>query len=454
MPKSKRTKSILLAGRRFSPAQLIALSLPIVAVGTYFVIRSLAASLIPGCGSAPVSLVPYVGNACKLSNGLWKVDLPNGSISTTHGFDKLSDVLKLQKTANTNGGSAYNPSPVAPTCVNSSDYHNQLIIATPAGRTNRYSQIVSDVLKSRDYADGILNAEGKAFGYNMTFKFTCGSPDNVQMSTSNTDYYSVINDLINKGYTNAQTKYWVFVDTPCVGGVSGIAGDDRLLPTNYNNGNSYSLDLGCGLTANQDGYGPPGGGFIFAHEVGHGMGAVQQSAPHSTTGYHCIDGLSVMCQGPDGSSNSNRYQTICPNTSYDCNNDDYFNPRPDSNNYLSTHWNIASGYNHFISGLPAPPPDREAPSAPSGLSYSCRQTNQICLYWSDSTDNIGVAGYRLYRNGQMVYQGNSTGFNDTGLASNTTYSYYVTAFDAAGNVSQPSNAVSARTALICFFLCY
>ena len=46
---------------------------------------------------------------------------------------------------------------------------------------------------------------------------------------------------------------------------------------------------------------------------------------------------------------------------------------------------------------------------------------QINLSWTASTDAVGVAGYRIYRNGTLIASTSSTSYQNTGLASNTTY---------------------------------
>ncbi len=51
---------------------------------------------------------------------------------------------------------------------------------------------------------------------------------------------------------------------------------------------------------------------------------------------------------------------------------------------------------------PVPPPDTTPPSTPAGVSLSAVSQTAAKLSWSASTDNVGVAGYRLYRNGIAV----------------------------------------------------
>ena len=89
--------------------------------------------------------------------------------------------------------------------------------------------------------------------------------------------------------------------------------------------------------------------------------------------------------------------------------------------------------------------DTTPPSVPSGLSATAQSSTQILLTWNASTDNVGVAGYRIYRAGVQVGTSTATSFTDSSLTAATTYSYSVAAYDAAGNVSAQSATVSATT---------
>ena len=87
--------------------------------------------------------------------------------------------------------------------------------------------------------------------------------------------------------------------------------------------------------------------------------------------------------------------------------------------------------------------DSVKPSVPSGLTAT-GSAGQVALSWQPSTDNVGVTGYRIYRNGSQVGSvlGNLTTFTHTGLVAGT-YSYTVRAVDAAGNLSDASNTATA-----------
>ena len=89
--------------------------------------------------------------------------------------------------------------------------------------------------------------------------------------------------------------------------------------------------------------------------------------------------------------------------------------------------------------------DTSAPSVPTNLAVTGTTASGASLAWSASTDNVGVAGYDVYRNGTKVGTTTATSFTDSGLSASTGYSYTVDAFDAAGNTSAKSGAVTATT---------
>jgi chitodextrinase len=91
-------------------------------------------------------------------------------------------------------------------------------------------------------------------------------------------------------------------------------------------------------------------------------------------------------------------------------------------------------------------PDTTPPTMPTKLSLT-PATTSIALSWTASTDNVGVAGYYIYRASTLIatVKGTGTTYTSTGLKAKTTYSYHVVAFDAAGNRSAASSTVSAKT---------
>jgi len=89
-------------------------------------------------------------------------------------------------------------------------------------------------------------------------------------------------------------------------------------------------------------------------------------------------------------------------------------------------------------------PDLTPPSAPTGLATSNITQTSLALSWNASTDNVGVTGYGVYRNGTLTSSPTGTSASLTGLTCGTTYTLAVDAVDAAGNRSAKTS-VSART---------
>ena len=111
-----------------------------------------------------------------------------------------------------------------------------------------------------------------------------------------------------------------------------------------------------------------------------------------------------------------------------------------------------SGYSAVASASTPAQSDTTPPSAPTGLSATAISSSRIDLGWTASTDNVGVAGYRVERcqgtgctNFAQVAPPTATTYSDTGLSPSTTYRYQVRAVDAAGNLSPYSVIATATT---------
>jgi chitodextrinase len=90
--------------------------------------------------------------------------------------------------------------------------------------------------------------------------------------------------------------------------------------------------------------------------------------------------------------------------------------------------------------------DTTPPSTPGSLAATATTSSSVSLAWNASTDNIGVTGYVVSRNGtEIATTGTGTTYTDTGRTPSTSYTYTVKARDAAGNTSGASNTVTATT---------
>jgi hypothetical protein len=102
--------------------------------------------------------------------------------------------------------------------------------------------------------------------------------------------------------------------------------------------------------------------------------------------------------------------------------------------------NVSTSVTDTITSAPPPPPgDTTPPTIPAPLTAVARR-HRVKLAWMPSTDNVGVAAYEVYRDGVLVSQTTGLKFRQRGLTENVTYSYTVTAKDAAGNESAASVA--------------
>lgn len=102
------------------------------------------------------------------------------------------------------------------------------------------------------------------------------------------------------------------------------------------------------------------------------------------------------------------------------------------------------------------PSDSQPPTAPLSPSLGGATQNSMLFSWSPSTDNVGVAGYRIdiatnsgfttlvsgYSNKDV---GSAFNTNITGLSPGTLYYGRVRAYDAAGNISPNSGTTSLAT---------
>jgi len=117
------------------------------------------------------------------------------------------------------------------------------------------------------------------------------------------------------------------------------------------------------------------------------------------------------------------------------------------NHYLSPQQVNPLYYETYLKYLATGKVERVHPTMPINLNSVAVDSTRIRLAWRASTDNIGVVGYKIRRDGKHVttlYDATAT-YVDSGLDSSTTYTYEIRAFDAAGNESTVSNPTTATT---------
>lgn len=107
--------------------------------------------------------------------------------------------------------------------------------------------------------------------------------------------------------------------------------------------------------------------------------------------------------------------------------------------------NRSAASNELIVTLAAP--DSTPPSVPANLGAASVTGSAVVLAWSPATDNMLVAGYHVYRNDNKKFTSTEPAYTDTAVFRGTRYTYQVTAFDAKGNESAASAAISVTTPL-------
>ena len=273
-------------------------------------------------------------------------------------FPDMDEMMKSMQKGMPSSGSMF--SSRKPACVDAVDYHAQVIYARPSSAADRYDQIAPKLVDWINEANAIVNSEAENFDMNADIKISCEGEKisilNVALPISSVPTKeTIISALKNLGYKNEKIKYIVWYDGEatgcstgkCRGQSSGPDADDKLSIDNANNkGPDYAL-----LYKIED---PKLAPFIMLHEYSHTMGAVQKSAPNSVDNEHCNDeppleqmGTDVMCKSDSAGT---QFKDSCSGYQirFDCNNDDYFNPKPEPGSYLATHWNLGSDLNRYI----------------------------------------------------------------------------------------------------------
>ena len=113
---------------------------------------------------------------------------------------------------------------------------------------------------------------------------------------------------------------------------------------------------------------------------------------------------------------------------------------------LTTHCTASTGFD-TPSGLGTPNGiggfSSTAPSQPTNLVATTIDQTHINLNWTASTASNGLSGYYIYRNNVKVATVATNSYNDSGLTPNTTYQYYIVAYDTLNNISVASTTINA-----------
>ncbi|MCX5150887.1 RICIN domain-containing protein [Streptomyces sp. NBC_00320] len=318
---------------------------------------------------------------------------------------------------------------------------------------DRYSEYVASFRKWAADADLIYSTSAQETGGVRHIRYVTAADCtptvlNMELPASALAEFSATNNaLAAKGLDRRDRKYMIFSDTQVYCGIGTFAGDERPGQDNQSNfGPSYGrTDSGCW------------GGHTAAHELGHNLGAVNNSAPNTSRGAHCTDEYDVMCY-----SDTPYYpqmRNVCTNQAaeniLDCNHDDYFHTNPKAGSYLATHWNIAD--NQFLmkgkGGNPNPDPNPQPTTKPTptptkkpgggpAVTVGQVRSNSAVASWPKVD---GAAWYQVLLNGKHLTWVQSQTLNIYNLQSGTEYKVAVSVRDAAGRDSGPGSVTTFRT---------
>lgn len=84
--------------------------------------------------------------------------------------------------------------------------------------------------------------------------------------------------------------------------------------------------------------------------------------------------------------------------------------------------------------------DTKAPTTPAGVVATAPSYAKVVVNWLASSDNVGVTGYTVYRDGGVIgtVDGSTLTFEDTTVIPATTYAYTVSATDGTNSSPQSS----------------
>jgi hemolysin type calcium-binding protein/Big-like domain-containing protein len=338
-----------------------------------------------------------------------------GVTVATHGdpFSAFKDPTTLPPSAETQSGV---PASIAPSwcgtprttddTINESgsqaDPKIRVIYAYPSDAPNNfstYANMIQSDLKA-DF-DAVAAASNSTKSLRFDLGTDCG-PEFLDITTVNLprpasyydDFYKIRNDLAAAlGSSANKRSYLAYTDRIAPHGYGGqgqIIPDDSPGSGNESNIGGLYAFVYYGSWWNYTNYYRR---LVPLHEIGHNLGAVQQSAPHSSQLWHCFDEYDLMCYNDGGSyfANGGSLTYTCPRVGedepWDCNADDYFSPDPPNGSYLSTHWNLYNSV--FLCALASCTPDGGIPPDTAITSGPSDQTNDPTPTFSFSSTEAG-----------------------------------------------------------------
>lgn len=355
--------------------------------------------------------VPGVGVVCPRGDGLLDVYSPSGRyVGASHGPDPVpaDETLPAELGAASTSG---------PFCVDGAagTYHVQVIYARAFDDADGYASWAPRIRSLVDGANALLVDAGRATGSRVDLLVKCldgivGVKNEVLPTPrAEASFSTIASDLAARGHNDGRVKYWILYDDrdACAcGGMGNIYGDARPGPENANNGNArvmYAITFGYESVR------------IMLHELGHNLGAVQNNAPRTSGGFHCIDGRDTMCYDDGGWNGANYSTSRCISEVFDCGKDDYFNVSPEPGSYLATSWNLGSRANRYLAF--------DAPRLIGVLCDADVEVGAVATCLVNGTDGSAGVRYRLDWGDGSETRVPETGYEPAGVIRQATHRY-------------------------------
>ncbi|MDJ0347261.1 RICIN domain-containing protein [Streptomyces sp. H10-C2] len=426
----------------------------------------------PAVKAAPVASIPKAGGGKAPGGGAELLSDVPVTLDVTRPGKAVASAPPASTGSTAKGGAVQDaqPGPSAVVCDGDGSTGNRVQVVYVHGPgSNRFAEYLPSYKKWAHDSDVIYNASAAETGGVRHIRYVTESDCtvavlNLEVPAGALQDFSATNQaLATQGLNRRDRKYMIFADANVYCGIGSFAGDERPGPENTSNfGPSYGrTDSGCW------------GGSTPAHELGHNLGAVNNSAPHSSGGGHCVDEWDLMCYSD--TPYHPQMQIRCPDRAsddrLDCNHDDYFNTSPQPGSYLTTHWNVADNQFLLSNGgtnpnpnpnpnptptptptpttgptpTPTPTPTTgPTPNPTTGPDVAVSQLtqNSAVLSWKPAN---AATGYDLLLDQKNIGTVKATTVRVVSLRPGTQYKVAVAVHGGNGKVSAPGRQVAFRT---------
>lgn len=353
--------------------------------------------------------------ACEVCYMVYETDGSTAPTVTTNSVSSIGDnTATCGGNITSDGGATITASGLVYSTTSSPTLTTGTIVSTsPTVTSGSYSLSMAGLTSGTTYyvRAYATNSKGTSYGSQVSFTTTGTAP--VSYCTSAGSNYSyewisgvVVGSLSNTSTASGYTDFTSKIFNATAGNSYSVSLTPGFKSTTYNEYWKIWIDL------NGD------GDFDDTNENVFDAGALSKT---TVTGTITIPGgTAAITTRMRVSMKYNGSQTACETFSY----------------------GEVEDYTAVISGAAA---DTQAPTAPANLAASNIAQTSLTLSWTASTDNVGVTGYDVYKNGALLASTTSTSYSVTGLTAATSYSFYVKAKDAAGNISAASSTVNVTT---------